>query len=577
MKAKICPLCGQEFIPNSPKQKYCKKPIDLTCSVCGKHFKGKCQPDNPTTCEDTVCKKSASHAKSTFAPRVCRVCGKEFIPTSNRQLDCNKPVQRTCIVCGKAFTAKCSINDVSKTCSHECQIKYTAQQQVAAYSNETRICELCSKPFQPVNNTQKICNRTHYRKCAVCGKAFVLDTSKNRADWPDTCSRECHNAWRFHNGNPGQRLSVIRKIQETRHKGHESEFQEYLKFLQNPSDYLQTNFKDHRPTITELSNRFYIHTTTVGQLIKKYELQPYIRYTSSVMEDEMEQFIHSISSTKVERHDRDKIKPYELDLYIPEFKVAIECNPTSSHNSTIPMYDAEFPTPESYHQMKTDMCDNVGIRLIHVFGYEWNHKREIIESIIRNSLGANADKIYARKTEIRDVSDKDSKQFLNANHRQGYVPSKVRLGLYYKEELVSLMTFGKSRSTIGGDSDTWEMYRFCNKLDTSVVGGASKLFKYFMQEVNPQRIISFSDRAHTTGRLYQMLGFHELRRSKPGYVWVDAITDIAYNRVNAQKKNIKRFLNDSDIDLSHSESEIMLEHGFVKVYDSGTITWEIKQ
>lgn len=140
------------------------------------------------------------------------------------------------------------------------------------------------------------------------------------------------------------------------------------------------------------------------------------------------------------------------------------------------------------------------------------------------------------------------------------------------------MTFGKMRSSIGTGkedlSDCWELIRFCSLLNTSVVGGASKLFKYFVHTYSPVRIRSFSDRAHTKGNLYLTLGFTEIRRSDPGYVWVDLATDKAYHRVNAQKQNLKRFLNDDTIDLTKTEREIMVDHGYVMVPDSGTITWE---
>ena len=134
------------------------------------------------------------------------------------------------------------------------------------------------------------------------------------------------------------------------------------------------------------------------------------------------------------------------------------------------------------------------------------------------------------------------------------------------------------RSTIGTSkenlSDCYELVRFCSKRNTSVVGAASKLFKHFLKSYHPKKVRSFSDRAHTSGRLYKTLGFSEVRRSDPGYVWVNLYNDKAYHRVNAQKHNLKKFLNDDNIDLSQTESEIMIAHNFVQVFDSGTITWE---
>ncbi len=165
-----------------------------------------------------------------------------------------------------------------------------------------------------------------------------------------------------------------------------------------------------------------------------------------------------------------------------------------------------------------------------------------------------------------------------ANHRQGFANSPIRLGLYYQDELVSLMTFGKMRGTIGTGnddlSDCYELVRFCSKLNTSVIGGADKLFKHFIEEFNPERIRSFSDRAHTRGTLYSQLGFKEIRRSDPNYVWVNLYNDKPYHRINAQKAHIKEFLGDDSIDLNQSEKEIMEKHSYVQVFDSGTITWE---
>ena len=123
------------------------------------------------------------------------------------------------------------------------------------------------------------------------------------------------------------------------------------------------------------------------------------------------------------------------------------------------------------------MCAKAGIFLFHIFGYDLAHKPQVVESMIRNLLHKNTERIFARKCDIRCVSGEDAYTFISANHRQPGVHSKVRLGLYYNNELVSIMTFGKMRHTLGSNSedlsDCWELVRFCNKLNTSVVGGAS--------------------------------------------------------------------------------------------------------
>lgn len=138
------------------------------------------------------------------------------------------------------------------------------------------------------------------------------------------------------------------------------------------------------------------------------------------------------------------------------------------------------------------------------------------------------------------------------------------------------MTFSKPRMSIsksGNGLAEYELVRFCNKLNTSVIGGASKLFKCFLRSYSPSEVISYSDFVRTCGKLYQTLGFEYQRLSEPGYVWVDTKTDIGYNRMNSQKQNICKFLNDNNIDLNQTENDIMVSHGYVKVYDNGSKVW----
>lgn len=360
-------------------------------------------------------------------------------------------------------------------------------------------------------------------------------------------------------------------------------FEQFKEFDSDPESYIDTHF-DHIPSLNELADDIGTGTEAVSLRLDRCNCRDKVKYVFSYMEDQVYTFLHNLNpSLIIVRNTKKIIAPYELDLYLPELNLGIECNPTSTHNSSVNTWDKNSsPLKRNYHQMKTKMCEDRGIFLFHIFGYEWETKRTIIESMLRNLIGQNERVIYARRTVVKEVPGRIAADFLDKNHRQGNTFSSVRLGLYTKDsnELVSLMTFGKMRSTIGTSredlSSCWELVRFCSELNTTIVGGASKLLASFIETYNPLRIRSFSDRSHTRGTLYEKLGFTEIRRSDPGYVWVNLSTDIAYHRVNAQKQHLKKFLNDDSIDLNKTEKEIMTEHNFVQVYDSGTITWEWK-
>jgi len=183
-------------------------------------------------------------------------------------------------------------------------------------------------------------------------------------------------------------------------------------------------------------------------------------------------------------------------------------------------------------------------------------------------LGLSKNRIYGRNTIVKLIDSKTSKIFLDNNHIQGNVNSKIKLGLYYDDELISLMTFGKRK--IFGNSE-WELIRFCNKLDTTVIGGASKLFKYFVKTYKPKSIISYADRRWSSGNLYKNLGFEFKHASLPNYTLFNDVLKIRENRFKYQKHKLVKMGYDSNL----TENEITQKLGLYRIYDSGNLKYEI--
>jgi hypothetical protein len=190
-------------------------------------------------------------------------------------------------------------------------------------------------------------------------------------------------------------------------------------------------------------------------------------------------------------------------------------------------------------------------------------------SILKNKLNLVNKKIYARKCEIREISSKISKEFLDKNHIQGNVNSKIKLGLYYDNNLVSVMTFSKGRIIMGGKENEWELNRFCNLLDYNVVGGASKLLNFFIKTHNPKIIISYSDLRLFNGEMYNKLGFKFKSQSKPNYWYV--VKDIREHRFKYRKSELVKRGYDKNL----TEREIMFNMKIYRIYDCGNIRWEL--
>jgi hypothetical protein len=277
-------------------------------------------------------------------------------------------------------------------------------------------------------------------------------------------------------------------------------------------------------------------------------------------ENEVKDFIKLLNINTIE-NSRKIISPLELDIFIPSHNIAIEFNGLYWHS--------ELYKPSNYHLNKTELCEKQGIQLIHIFEDEWLFKQDIVKSRLMNILGLTPNKIYGRKTIIKEVSPKESKEFLNNNHLQGSTNASIKLGLYYNNELVSVMLFNKPRLGIGVTYDGYELSRFCNKLNTSVIGGADKLLKYFIKTYQPKQILSYADIRWSQGDLYQKLGFKETHINKPNYWYI--INNDRKHRFSFRK----HILNKNGFDIKNkTEHEIMLERKIYRIYDCGTITYK---
>lgn len=264
-------------------------------------------------------------------------------------------------------------------------------------------------------------------------------------------------------------------------------------------------------------------------------------------------------------NDRKILSGKELDFYIPSKNLAIECNGVFWHS--------DRNVDINYHNIKYNDCQNNNIQLLTIWEDQFRNNPEIIESILLSKLGVYENKIYARKCIIKEVSSKESKQFLTSNHLQGNCNSAIKIGLYYDNELVSLMTFGKLRRSLGNKSkeNIYELYRFCNKLNTQVIGGASKLFKYFIEHYNPFIVESFSSNDISNGNLYNILNFSKVSNTI-SYWYIEQNNNnlIRHHRYKFRKSELLKM----GFDKNKTEFDIMNDmKNHYRIYDSGQTKW----
>ena len=582
---RTCPLCGKEFTPTAVRQVYCDAKHYGPCPVCGKQVEIKDYSIGPQACSDqcrvarinaTCLQKygnkdavNSQHAKELARKHSLERYGVEYY---SQTLEYKERFKQTSLSkYGTEHPMQCA--ELQEKCKQTNMSRYGETSYMKTEEGKRKIQLTYAKRYGGIGLAspqlkQKIVS-TNLQKYGV---KYPINNSEVKAKAIKSIRA------RYKVDNYFQSKDHLKQVIVDPTK-----VDNYYAFKQDPKVYIEQHYGS-KPPIGTLCRDLGVSDTPIYDILIRRNCQNIISHSKvSTMEHEMKLFLLGlVADTEILVNDRKAISPLELDFYLPSYHLAIECNPTITHNSTIDSWGSDHPKPYNYHYNKSMLAEQQGVFLMHVFGYEWTHKREIIKSMIRNALNKNTNRIYARNTKVIEIDPSSAESFLNNNHRQGNCVSRIRLGLIdtSTEELVSVMTFGLTRPSMGREeTDTkncYELLRFCNKLNTSVIGGASKLFKHFLLKYNPEKVVSFSDVAHTRGNLYPTLGFTKISHSEPGYSWVRLYGDVFRNRVSCQKHILPKLFDDvTEADIrDKSERQIMIEHGYVQVYDSGVIRWE---
>lgn len=296
--------------------------------------------------------------------------------------------------------------------------------------------------------------------------------------------------------------------------------------------------------------------------LSKIEMPP-----QSKSEKEIFEFISSFYSGKIVTNTKQVIHPFEVDIYLPDIKLAIELNGLYFHS------EIHGGRDKHYHLAKTLKATNLGIRLLHIFEDEWKNKTDILKSMILSRVSEISDIFNARSMIVRQVTTAEKNSFLKNNHLQGSDKSNISFGLYLDNELMSLMTLGSLRTVLGSKSsnDEYELMRFCNKLNTSCRGSFSKLLSHFVKDRNPNKIVTYADCRFSvkSSNVYERNGFTYISTSKPNYFYMKN-HNVRLHRFNFPKHKLVKLGHDSSL----TEWEIMQSMNYDRIWDCGHLKYE---
>ena len=253
-------------------------------------------------------------------------------------------------------------------------------------------------------------------------------------------------------------------------------------------------------------------------------------------------------------------REFRLSNYSYDFKVGnvlIEIDPTVTHNALWSPYGN--PISKTYHRDKSLCAKEHGFRCIHVF--DWDDTAKIVSLLKKRST------VYARQCDAVELSKQEASAFLTSYHLQGYAKDSIRLGLKFNGELVAVMTFSKPRYNKNFE---YELVRFCSKYH--VAGGDKKLFSYFCHNYHPASVISYCDCSKFEGKMYINLGFHKTGESVSKH-WYSPTSKVHISNNLLLQRGFDQLFGTS-FGKGTSNEELMVENGFVPVYDVGQAKFE---
>lgn len=423
----------------------------------------------------------------------------------------------------------------NKFCSGNCS---------SSWENRRKVVKEHSKKFGLANESAKI--KQKQTLLDLYGVVNPSQIEKNRMN--------------LRENNPMSKPGVKEKLQQSLQQSYNvnnaarinwpSGLEEKL----NNKDWFEKEFFKKGPYV--LADEYNVYYGVFLNRANKYGFRkPY----ESSAEKSIENFLNELN-VNFKKRSKTVIPPLELDFYVEDLKLAIEYCGLYWHGEGI-------GKNKNYHLEKLEKCNEFGIRLITIFEDEWLEKNNICKSRIKSALKLSDKGVGARSLHITEIESRIAAEFLTRFHVQGKAQSKWRFGAYLGDNLVAVMTFSKSRISLGGSGTEIELTRFATD-GKSYPGVASRLFNAFVKKYNPSTVISYCDKRWGTGKVYNILGFKNIGETKPNYWYFKS--QKRHHRFSFRKSKLLFFSNYSS---NKTERQIMVEQRYDRIWDCGHSKW----
>ena len=535
---RTCELCGKEFEStgrNASRRKYCNDVHYANCQYCGKQFE-----ITPT------------HLRSSQIPKCCsKACSNKL------------KIQK----CKETVRSKYGVDNVSQSSEFKAKIRKGLLLKSKQIADSRR-------------KTMKDRYGVEYPMQSYALKSKILETNEQRYGYKNPAknsdiklkisnsvrSKECQqkvqqtNLERYGVSYASKSLKIQDKMKSTNLERYGVEYPTQSENVKSKMIQTLYNTRIQNPDIHQRSIET-LHATCKERYGVDWPCQlEQCRQASGARSNINAKFKALCEANDILLESEYHLDSYSYDFKVLEQNILIEINPTYTHNIVGNHWNSKGLSFD-YHKLKSNLANSKGFQCIHIF--DWDDSRKVIDILKAK------ESIYARQCKILEVSISDCDSFLNQYHLQHTCRGqKVKLGLYYNGELIQIMSFGSPRYNHNYE---WELLRLCTQPQYRVIGGASKLFRYFLKLHNPKSIISYCDCSKFKGDVYTNLSMNLKYITPPAKVWSSGKQRITDNLL--RQRGFDQLFK-TNFGKGVSNEELMLEHGWLPVYDCGQSVYE---
>ena len=340
------------------------------------------------------------------------------------------------------------------------------------------------------------------------------------------------------------------------HISHRNLSSATIAILTNPSKFCDAAIGC---TVADMATTLKVDQSTIYRLSLKYQCRHLMTTPVNSYEQRVTDLLDQLNCTYI-KHDRSLIAPYEIDIYLPDYKIGIEVGSVFYHSEAI-------GRSKNYHKLKWERCKQHGIELFQWFDQDLFDNWHITSStlshaVARDSVGSAM--LY--QLTVNGCTNSQIQQFLNIWHSNGYIPThNVSVVVTHCGEIAAVMTIQHNGSN--AVIKQWTTNANCSPL-------FDRMLRYWISSNEFTGTIDVrSDNRLDSGQLYSTNGFDLVQVSEPK-MWY-AKNQRFENKMLYQKHKLKTKFKLTARDMMQSAATIMKQHGYDRFWDAGYTLWRM--